>query len=538
MKRINHKIVFISLIAIFLYLNLNAAYAVTIWVPSEQPTIQAGIDAASDGDTVLIADGTYTGTGNKEIDFKGKAITVKSENGPTKSIIDCQGSGRGFYLHSDEGSHSVLSGFTIKNGFAEIGGGIYQVSWVDKMTISNCIITNNTAVKGGGIYSNNAIITNCIISNNTAGAGGGVYASTDRYNGAGIKFCTVTNNTGGGVYTYAIIGGVWGVTRPINSIIWGNSDYQIAGQTGELESGSDEDPIFVDPGNGNYHLSKNSPYIDAGTSDGAPNDDIDGDLRPQGLVYDIGADEYVSTDLVEAFVTRFYQQCLNRVPETAGLNGWVNALKHGTQSGANVANGFIFSQEFIDRNTLNEEFVVILYRAFFGREPDAGGYAGWVDALFRGKSRQEVLDGFIYSTEFENLCDRYGIKPYPEASSTDGDVEGFVTRYYQQCLGREPDAPGLEGWANALINGTLSGSDVANRFIFSQEFINRNTSNEEFVTILYRAFFDREPDSPGYNGHVNGLYNGVSRQAILNGFIYSIEFENLCNTYGIAPYFA
>jgi len=250
----------------------------------------------------------------------------------------------------------------------------------------------------------------------------------------------------------------------------------------------------------------------------------------------MGADEYVSADLVEAFVTRFYEQCMNRVPEKAGLNGWVNALKHGTQSGADVANGFIFSQEFIDRNTLNEEFVVILYRAFFGREPDSGGYAGWVDALFRGKSRQEVLDGFIYSTEFENLCYRYGIKPYPGASSIGGDVEDFVTRFYQQCLGREPDAPGLEGWTNALIDGSICGATVANRFIFSPEFINRNTTNEDFVTILYRAFFNREPDTAGYNGHVNGLYNGVSRQAILNGFIYSIEFENLCNVYGIAPY--
>jgi len=283
MKRINRKIVFISLIAIFLYLNLNAAHAVTIRVPSEQPTIQAWIDAASDGDTVLVAGGTYTGPGNKEIDSKGKAITVKSENGPTKSIIDCQGSGRGFYLHSDEGSDSVLSGFTIKNGFAETGGGIYQSSsGFDKMTISHCIITNNTAVKGGGISSNNATVINCIISNNTADEGGGISTYSSRHCGVSIKFCTVTNNTGGGVYTFYTIGDLYaGLAGTHNSIIWGNSDYQKTGPSGEVESGSDKDPLFVNPGNGDYHLSKNSPYIDAGTSDGAPSDDIDGDLRPQ-----------------------------------------------------------------------------------------------------------------------------------------------------------------------------------------------------------------------------------------------------------------
>jgi len=116
------------------------------------------------------------------------------------------------------------------------------------------------------------------------------------------------------------------------------------------------------------------------------------------------------------------------------------------------------------------------------------------------------------------------------------DVETFVSRFYQQSLSREPDAPGLEGWVNALINGSLSGDDVAYGFIFSQEFIDRNTSNEEFVTILYRAFFGREPDSVGYNGWLSAVNIGLSREDALNGFIYSREFENLCANYGIIPF--
>ena len=57
-----------------------------------------GIDAAVAGDTVLVADGTYTGEGNRDIDFKGKAITVKSENGATNCIVDREGVGRGFHF--------------------------------------------------------------------------------------------------------------------------------------------------------------------------------------------------------------------------------------------------------------------------------------------------------------------------------------------------------------------------------------------------------------------------------------------------------
>jgi hypothetical protein len=120
------------------------------------------------------------------------------------------------------------------------------------------------------------------------------------------------------------------------------------------------------------------------------------------------------------------------------------------------------------------------------------------------------------------------------------DVEAFVTRFYQQCLGRNPDLAGLNNWVDALINGSLAGDDVGYGFIFSQEFIDQNTSNEEFVTILYQAFFNREPDSMGYLAWLNLLYSQqiqsgeeVARATVLDGFLGSQEFLNLCSAYGI-----
>ena len=62
-----------------------------IHVPADSATIQAGINGAVDGDTVLVADGIYTGNGNRDIEFEGKAILLMSENGPENCVIDCEG---------------------------------------------------------------------------------------------------------------------------------------------------------------------------------------------------------------------------------------------------------------------------------------------------------------------------------------------------------------------------------------------------------------------------------------------------------------
>lgn len=130
-----------------------------------------------------------------------------------------------------------------------------------------------------------------------------------------------------------------------------------------------------------------------------------------GLVQLPGINNIVSSR-VSDFVSRFYQVVLGRNAETSGLNYWVNSLETGTRAGADVARGFIFSNEFMSKNLGNEAYVDVLYAAFFNRMADPGGRNHWLGRLYGGGSREEVLNGFIYSQEFADLCQQYSIKPF------------------------------------------------------------------------------------------------------------------------------
>jgi hypothetical protein len=153
-------------------------------VPGEEPTIQAGIDAAQERDTVLVAPGTYTGDGNRDLRFRGVNLALKSSDGAAATIIDCQGGYMdnhwGFYLDGFEDSTALIEGFTIKNSYTDELGAIYLTT--SSPTIAGCIITEN---EGSGIMA---------VSDNFK------WANRQKIH---IDNCTITNNTAHGIFTFS-----------------------------------------------------------------------------------------------------------------------------------------------------------------------------------------------------------------------------------------------------------------------------------------------------------------------------------------------
>ena len=241
---------------------------------------------------------------------------------------------------------------------------------------------------------------------------------------------------------------------------------------------------------------------------------------------------------VGGFVERLYAVALGRPSDPTGKENWINAITSGSNTGADAARGFLLSSEFLNSDMDTNEFVYVLYRTFFGREPDRDGRIAWIEAINGGASREEVINGFVNSTEFANLCLSYGVVsggtgvPNIDVEPNQATID-FATRLYTTCLGRDADEAGLMAWARQLANQRDTGTGAARGFFFSSEFTNQNVSNAEYVNRLYRTFMGREADDAGFNAWVAQLDAGVSREEVFNGFSQSTEFGVICAQYGI-----
>jgi predicted outer membrane repeat protein len=243
--------VLLTLFAASVLVGALPAAAETFNVPDPYATIEAGVNAASNGDTVLVAPGTYTGAGNRSVLIDSLNIVLMSEAGAAATLIDCEGAGEAIIVYNECDSTCVVRGFTIANGNASLGGGL-RVNH-SSATIEDCVFYGNSAGNGGGLYFGYATspgtVRNCEFYGNTARFRGGAIAC-DHIEGAEgvppvIRDCVIYDNEestestygGGGIYCAYSSATIVGCTvvgnsgEPGRGAIYGSSCYPVVTRT-------------------------------------------------------------------------------------------------------------------------------------------------------------------------------------------------------------------------------------------------------------------------------------------------------------------
>jgi len=238
----------------------------------------------------------------------------------------------------------------------------------------------------------------------------------------------------------------------------------------------------------------------------------------------------ITSSQITLFVERLYTTVLKRPSDSSGLINWIDQIKSGRMTPAQVASSFYASPEFLRQSVTDEDFVERLYRSLLNRAPDSSGRRSWLNHLQAGMTRNEVLGHFLNSPEFTKLCAGYNLTH--DSTKPAMGTRVFITRLYADVLNRQPDTSGYHNWLNHMQEG-MTASTVAKSFVFSSESIRRNLSDDQFLEMLYNSLLGRKSDSSGKRNWLSHMQNGMTRETVFNHFVSSSEFIKLCSVYDI-----
>lgn len=237
---------------------------------------------------------------------------------------------------------------------------------------------------------------------------------------------------------------------------------------------------------------------------------------------------------ITEFVNHFYDKCLDRTGEEDGLNDWTGKLLEQISTGADISHGFIYSDEFQNKNLKDNEFIETLYQTLLMRKPDAAGLADWMNRLDNGVSKEYIRAGFVHSAEFDDFCTEHGIKRgnvvLTEARDQNYDLTCTVNELYQEANQKKPSGDVLNKILTPMYSGEVSAHEMV-KDMFNKD-IFRNKTDKEYIEALYWLVLQREPDE---NEMKTALVNieEESREYALDRILIGKEFSDMCLAYGV-----
>jgi hypothetical protein len=381
--------------------------------------IQDAVDAAAPGAIIVVTNGTYAPV------TVNMPLTLRSINGPDVTVINGGGTQSCLYLPNN----AVLAGFTLTNGSANQGGGVWCES--TSAVLSNCVLTGNSAFGGGGAFD--CTLNNCTLTGNSASAGGGACGSTLNNctltgnsaggwapNGGGgacdstLNNCTLTDNSafdGGGAYSCTLNDCIVYFNSDLNGGNYDtNSTLNYCCTTPMPTNGAGNitnAPRFVNYAGGNLRLQSNSPCINSGDNAYVTTtNDLDGNPRIVGGTVDIGAYEYQTpVSMISYAWLQQYGLPININTDTSDLDGSGMTVYQDWVAGLNPTNALSVLKMTSATKTNNPAGLVVTWESVSG-------------IIYFLQSSTNLAAQPAFSTIQSNIVGQAGITSYTDTSAT------------------------------------------------------------------------------------------------------------------------
>lgn len=254
--------------------------------------------------------------------------------------------------------------------------------------------------------------------------------------------------------------------------------------------------------------------------------------------YDTSQMTLVGSENARKYIIQLYNALLGRDPDPTGLASYMRALTQGEMTASRLVTVLMDSAEYKAKRYSNSDFVRRIYQAMLGREATNTEINNQLSYLANGVSHRYIVANLSNSREFYNYCSSMqmekGTISVTENRDRNYGYTSYVMRCYQYILGRAADPTGLNTWTGTIINGG-GGVSVVYSLINSDEFRGKRYSINDYVERMYQAMLGRNSDPSGKADWVNKMNQGVSALFIVKGFCGSQEFKNLCSRYGMSP---